>query len=112
MKKLTPLQSVLKDFGSKEKLVSQLAAKLEKFEGEGNDDFNTRLTQVSNKKLLRLWKAQNRLESEFSSKGALVDAIVTLKNPKQANDRAFKSKLMNFRATRLLDMHDSLNKNA
>ena len=112
MRKLSPLQSVVKEFGSKENLVSQLASKLEKFEGEDNDDFKARLSQVSNKKLLRLWKAQNRLESEFSNKGALVDAVVTLKNPKQANDRAYKAKLMSYKATRLLDLHDSLKKGA
>ena len=112
MQKPTPHQRVKSEFTSKKNLVDKLAAKLERFNGEDSDDFSARLLQVSNKKLLRLWAVQSRLESEFTNKGALVDAIVLLKNPKQVKDNHYKAKLMSYRASRLLDMHDSLKKSS
>ena len=52
----TPLQSVKEQYGSKEKLVSQLISKLTPFDGESKEEFRTRLMFVSNRKLLKLAK--------------------------------------------------------
>ncbi|MEO1272249.1 MAG: hypothetical protein AAFX99_29485 [Myxococcota bacterium] len=108
MSKPSPLQRVKGSYESKENLVNQLVEKLERFEDESSDAFKARLMRVSNKKLLRLMEIQQRLESEFGSKETLVDRIIQFKNPKQATDQPFKDKLMSYRVTRLLDMHDSL----
>ena len=112
MSKPTPLQRVKSTYGSKESLVDQLVDRLERFDDEGTDAFRARLMQVSNKKLLRLMDVQTRLESEFGNKETLVDRIIQFKNPKQANDQPFKTKLMGYRITRLLDLHDSLKRKA
>jgi hypothetical protein len=109
MAKATPLQQVKDQFGNKEKLVDALAGKLEARDGEGADDLKARLLRVSNKKLLRLLSASNRV-TELGGKDKLVDTIITLKNPKQAKDADFRSKLAGYRITRLLDLHDSLAK--
>lgn len=113
MIKPSPLQQVRAQFETKDALIGELINKLERFEGESKDDFALRLERVSNKKLLRLHAALSRFEGEFGGdKGALVDAIVTFKNPKQANDQPYKNKLKSYRITRLLDMHDSLKRTA
>lgn len=50
----TPLKAVTEQYGSKEKLVSQLIPKLNKPEDESQEDFRRRLMIVSNRKLLKL----------------------------------------------------------
>ncbi|MBH23137.1 MAG: hypothetical protein CMH57_01500 [Myxococcales bacterium] len=112
MSKPSPLQRVKSEYGSKENLVDQLVSKLERFDDEGADEFKVRLMRVSNKKLLRLMSVQQRFESEFGDKGTLVERIISYKNPKQANDQPFKEKLLSYRVTRLLDLHDSLKRKA
>lgn len=111
MAKLSPLQIVKRDFGSKEKLVDKLAGSIiERIEGEGDDDFRQRLLSISNKKLLRLNAVSTRVSSDFGGKEGLVDAIVGMKFTKPNAD--YKTKLMTFKITRLVDLHDSLKKNA
>jgi hypothetical protein len=107
MAKLTPLQHLKNEHGSKSDLIDKLAGKLETFEDESSDDFRARLAKVSNKKLLRLYKAYTRIETEFGDKATLVDAVIKLKRPHQAKDLDYKNKLQQYQVTRLLDLHDS-----
>ncbi len=106
----TPLQRVKKQFGSKEALVDQLVDQLERKDGENGDDFRMRLLSVSNKKLLRLHAINSRVVEEFRGKEGLVDRIVALKFTHGKGDADYKTKLMSYQITRLLDVHDSLQK--
>lgn len=111
MAQLSPLQRVKRDFGTKEALVDQLVDRAERYDDESSDDFRGRLRRVSNKKLLRLHAVTQRLASDFGGKDALVDAIATLKFPGKG-DPDFRASIVGFRASRLLDLHDSLKKKA
>jgi len=106
MSKLSPLQTIKRDFNSKKDLVDKLVGAVERFEDEDDAAFRSRLMSVSNKKLLRLHATSQRVASEFGTKEKLVDAIVTLKFSKSNDD--FKTKLMGYRIGRLLDLHSSL----
>lgn len=107
MSKMTPLQQLTSQHGSKAELIDKLVGKLETFEDEDGDAFRARLTKISNKKLLRLHAATTRVESEFGNKANLVDAVIKLARPAQINDGHYKAKLQQYQITRLLDMHDS-----
>jgi hypothetical protein len=107
MSKQSPLQQVKDKFGDKEKLVEALVGTLERLDGEGDDDFRARLLSVSNKKLLRLHRAQARV-TELGGKEGLVEKIAGFKN----GDADYKRKLMGQRITRLLDLHDGLARRA
>jgi hypothetical protein len=111
MANLSPLQLVKRDHGSKHGLVDKLVDRAERYDDESGDEFRTRLRRVSNKKLLRLHAATERLASDFSSKEALIDAIAALKFPGKGNPD-FRASITGFRVTRLLDLHDSLKNKA
>ncbi len=111
MAKLSPLQVVKRDHGTKDALVDKLVDRAERYDDESGDEFRTRLRRVSNKKLLRLNAATDRLAAEFSGKDALIDAIAALKFPGKGNPD-YRSSLVAHRVTRLLDLHDSLKKKA
>lgn len=111
MAKLSPLQQVKKDHGSKDALVDKLVDRVERYDDESSEDFRVRLRGVSNKKLLRLHAAATRVESEFSNKEGLVNAVAALKFSGKGNED-FRNSIAGHRITRLLDMHDSLKKKA
>lgn len=110
MAKMTPLQKVKADFGTKAALAEKLIPLLERPEGEDDASFAKRIRTASNKQLIRLWSAQQRLKAEFGTKAGLCDAIVTLKFGKANAD--YRNKLATYAVTRLLDLHDSLKKQA
>ena len=112
MIKQNPIERVKREFQSKEDLVDRLVDRLERGEDETTEDFRTRLRTVSNRKLLRLWDIANRLDAEFGNKEALVDALVGLKFTHGRGDADYRKKLMTHKASRLLDLHDSLSKRA
>jgi hypothetical protein len=62
--KLTPLQRVQRDFGSKEKLAAQLATELVAPEGYDRAEFQELLQATSNRKLLRLAERAEALKAE------------------------------------------------
>jgi len=106
MPKLTPLEQVRKDHGSKEELVRKLLPVLEPREGETNDEFELRILTTSNKKLLRLFQVSKIIKARFGSKKDLVKAIVEKKFPK--GNEPYETKLMTRRSTQLLDFYSSL----
>jgi hypothetical protein len=55
-----PLAAVKERFGDKARLVDAVAALLEPRSGETKAQLKTRLSKVSNKKLLRLWERSQR----------------------------------------------------
>ncbi len=108
MANIHPHQIVKGKYGSKENLVDQLTGKLERIQDETDEAFKARLLTVSNKKLLRLTTAADRVAGDFGTKDNLLDAIVGFKFSKPNAD--YRAKLAGYRITRLLDLHDSFKK--
>lgn len=106
----SPLQQVRDAHGSKAELADKLIGRLDRPEDEDADDFARRIRTASNKQLLRLWAAEERVSSDFGSKSALVDAIVQLKFGRA--NAEYGTKIGRWAKTRLLDLHDSLKKRA
>lgn len=109
MSKLSPLQRVQKEHGSKEELVEDVLDELEAPEDEDPLDFEERIAKVSNEKLLRIWDNLQLVEDEFGSKQGLVDKIVTAKFPGGNPDYA--EKLSEYTVNRLVGLareHDVL----
>ena len=104
--KKSPLQLVKDEFGSKEALAKKLVSLLDRPEGEDEGDFERRIRTASNKQLLRLWKAENRVKSDFGTKAELVKAIVGKKFPK-GDSTGYSAKIGRYTKTRLLDLHDN-----
>lgn len=102
--KKTPLQRVKDEFGSKAALAEKLQPMLMKPEDESDDDFSRRLRTASNKQLLRLWDAEQRVKADFGSRDKLVDACVRARF--DGNDNAdYRAKIARYTTTRLLDLH-------
>ncbi len=102
MRKKSPLQLVKAQFGSKEKLVEKLIPRLTKPAEESDVDFAQRIGTASNRQLLRLWNAEERVEKEFSSREELLKTLVIKKFPN--GNSAYKTKISRFTNTRLLDL--------
>ena len=107
MAKLSPLQIVKRDHGSKDALVEKLVDRVDRYDDESNDDFRRRLRSVSNQKLLRLHAVADRVSSQFNNKEGLVAAIVGLKAPGKG-DADYGTWLQGQRITKLLSIHDGL----
>ena len=107
----SPLQQVKSKFGTKEALAAKVLGLIERPEGEEAADFERRIRTASNKQLLRLLGAEERVASEFGGKAGLVAAIVKFKFPFKGNPD-YAAKLTRFTKTRLLDLHDSFRKAA
>ena len=107
--KKSPLQQVRDEFGSKAELASKLVPLLDRRDGESDDEFERRIRTSSNRQLLRLWRAEERVKSDFGGKDKLVDAIVAFKFG-ASDPGPYRGKLMKQSKTRLLDLHDSLAK--
>lgn len=102
--KKTPLQRVKEEHGTKVALAEKLLGTLEKPEDESDADFAMRIRTASNKQLLRLWDAEQRVKSEFGSKDGLITAIVKARF--DGNDHAeYRAKIARYTKTRLLDLH-------
>lgn len=111
MTKKTPVQLVREQFGTKAELAAKLAPVLTRPEGETEEEFITRLSTASNKQLLRLWNAEERVKSEFGGREKLVDEIVGYKFPHKGN-AGYKAKLQSLTSTRLLSLRDGFAKGA
>ena len=101
--KKTPLQLVKDEFGSKEALANKLLSVLDRPADEDQDEFERRIRTASNKKLLRLWKAEAAVKDQFGSKDKLIEAIVKAKFNGANSDYA--ARIAKYTKTRLLDMH-------
>lgn len=105
--KKSPLQEVRERFEDKLKLAEALMGKLERPYEESDEEFARRVRTMSNKKLLRLHSAHEKVEADFSGKAGLIDAIMTLRTGQGKPDEQFRAKLESYRVTRLLDIHRS-----
>lgn len=100
--KKSPLAIVKDQFGTKATLAEKLIPRLAKPADESDADFAKRIGTASNKQLLRLWNAEERVAKDFGSREALIDAIVTKKFAK--GDASYKAKISAYANTRLLDL--------
>lgn len=106
----SPLQQVREAHGSKAELADKLIGRLQRSDDEDASDFARRIRTASNKQLLRLWAAEERVSSEFGSRSSLIDAVVQLKFGRANGE--YSTKVSRWANTRLLDLHDSLKKRA
>lgn len=102
MTKYSPLQRVQQEHGSKKTLAKKVIGILSAQEGEEQEAFEKRILTLSNQKLLRLWDAQQKLESDYGSRDDLVKKLVASKFPK-GND-SYSTKLQSFSTPKLLDL--------
>ncbi len=102
----TPHQEVKKSFESRAKLVGQLASVVDKQHGDDSDDkVKSRLMGLSNAKLLRLWKVEQKVREQYGDRAKLVAAIVDGRTKAGLTaDETFKTKLGTFTKARLLDI--------
>ena len=100
----SPLQQV-KDSGGREKLVSDLAGMVDDLHGEGSDSLKSRLSGLSNKKLVRLYQIENKVRENFGDRAKLVEHIVAARlEAGLTADENFKNSLASCSKGRLLDM--------
>lgn len=102
MAKKSPLQQVRDEFGSKAKLAEKVLGILEADENEDADDFKHRIETMSNRKLLRLHRAHERVQSEYGSKDALVEKIVLARF--SGGNEDYQRKISGFTLPKLLDL--------
>lgn len=110
--KKSPMTIVKERFGSKEELANKLIPRLDRLDAdESSEDFERRLRTASNRKLLRLWEAEERVQKEFGSRDKLIDAIMTLKFAGKP-EAAYRTRLERYAKTRLLELHAQLSRKA
>ncbi len=97
----TPLQTVSRLYGNKDKLVDQLTKTLCDAE-EDAGEFKQRLLKTSNQKLLRLANVSKRMSEKYGDKDKLVASVAQAWG--KAKDSDFVDKLSSYSPTRLLDM--------
>lgn len=99
--KETPLQTMKRRFGSKEKLVDSLVDAV-KEAGEEAAEVKDRLLKASNKKLLRLAEVSSTVKDKYGSKDKLAEALGTAMG--RARDNDYVNKLRTYSQAKLLDM--------
>lgn len=104
--KSTPMQVVKNEFGSREKLVDQLAGMVDRHPDDGSaDDTKKRLMGLSNQKLLRLYQVEQKVRERFGDRDQLVEQIIEARTKAgHTADDDFKAKLATYSKAQLLDM--------
>lgn len=103
MAKKSPLTRVKEEHGSKAELAKKVLGFLNRPEDEEDvAAFNHRVETMSNRKLLRLWDAQQVLDGKFSSKDALASAITKARFP--GGNADYERKISGFTVPKLLDL--------
>ncbi|MFU8804462.1 MAG: hypothetical protein ACNA8W_11675 [Bradymonadaceae bacterium] len=103
MAKKSPLARVKEEHGSKAELAKKVIGILERPEDEEDAvDFDHRVETMSNRKLLRLWDAQQVLDSKFGSKNELAKAIAKAHFP--GGNADYEKKISGFTLPKLLDL--------
>ncbi len=104
--KATPLQTVKKNFGSRADLVAKLSEMVDKQHGdESADQVKSRLSGLSNKKLLRLYQVEQKVRERFGDREKMIAHLVEAraKAGLTADDK-YKVTLGTHSKARLLDM--------
>ncbi len=102
--KLSPLARVKKEFGSKDKLVSEVVSLLKSLSETLPEDIEKRLKSQTNQKLIKLYNNAKKV-SEIG-KEKVVEAILKVKRPNaKKTDEDYKKSLMEYPVSRLYDMY-------
>lgn len=107
--KKSPLQVVNEVFGSKKKLVAQVIKDLDRGE-EDKSEFESRISTMSNRKLLRLVSNKNTIAENFGSKDKLVDFY--LDKVSRSKDADFKKSLLSKSPAYLLSIASAASRKA
>lgn len=102
MAKLSPLQRVRSEYGTKAKLSEKVLGFLSAPEGEEEDAFKARIGTLSNAKLLRLLDANKSVVETYGSKDELIKKIVEARF--KGGNAPYATKLATFSEPRLLDL--------
>lgn len=106
--KKSPMEIVKAQHGTKAQLAEKLVGLLDRHDGETDDELRARIGRTSNKQLLRLWAAEQKVKEAHGTKEKLVDAIVSLKFPGPKGNADYRAKLLTYAKAHLLDLHGSL----
>jgi len=109
MAKETPVQAVKRLYGSKEKLIEQVA-EVARSAGEEAGEVKERLITVSNQKLLRLAEVGKVIKDRYGSRDKLVSSLSQALG--KAKDKDYVEKLRSLSPGRLLDMMKSAERKA
>ena len=104
MAKETPIQTIKRLYGSKDKLIESVVG-IAKQAGEDAAEVKERLVSVSNRKLLRMAEVSKQIKADYGSKDKLVDALAKMLG--RAKDNEYVDKLRNLSGARLLDLMKS-----
>ncbi len=102
----TPLMTVTKNFESRADLVKELSEMVDRQHGDASaDDVKSRLMGLSNKKLLRLYRVEQKVRERFGDRDKLIAHIVAARVAAgHTADDTYKAKLDGYTKARLLDM--------
>ncbi|MCX7944497.1 MAG: hypothetical protein N2746_08320 [Deltaproteobacteria bacterium] len=107
--KLSPLARVKKEFGSKDKLVSEIVSLLKSLNAPLPDDIEKRLKAQTNQKLIKLYNNAKKI-SEIG-KDKVVEVILKAKRPTSKKvDVDYKKSLLSYPISKLYDMYVSATK--
>lgn len=104
--KPTPMQVVNDEFGGREKLVDQLAGMVDRHpDDDSTDDTKKRLNGLSNQKLLRLYRVEQKVRERFGDRDALVEHVISARQKAgHTADDAYRTKLADYTKAKLLDL--------
>lgn len=103
MSKKSPKEIVEAQHGSKAELAEKVLKVLDHPEdGEEQMEFENSVRTMSNRKLLRLFRANELMSEKFGSKQDLVNAVVKVKFPNGNDD--YETKVAGFTVPKLLDL--------
>jgi negative regulator of replication initiation len=101
MAKESPIQTVKRVYGSKDKLIDSVASSL-KAVGDDASDAKERLRAVSNSKLLKLAAVTTAVKEKYGNRDKLVSALATTLG--RAKDSDYVTKLKTLSTTQLFDL--------
>ena len=104
--KPTPNQIVKKSFGSRSDLVEKLVPMVDKHHGDSSkEQVKARLMGLPNKKLLRLYRVEQKVREQFGSRDKLIEHIVDARTKAgHTADDDYKATLQSYSKGRLLDL--------
>ena len=109
--KLSPMQLVKKEYGSKKELAAKVIPLIEKSESETAEDFAKKIETLSNSKLLRLLKVGTAVK-EHGTKAQLADKVYkNIRGDKNKIDQDYLNKLNTFSMGKLIDMYTFYKRN-
>ncbi len=99
--KESPLQTVKRIYGSKEKLIDSVVSAAKEV-GDGAADAKDRLASVSNQKLLRIAEVSRAVKDRYGNREKMVDALAGAVG--KAKDKDYLEKIRTFSTAKLFDL--------